>query len=432
MAHSIRKFKAETFDEAYRQMIRTLGNDAVVLNTTEVKEGGLLGLMGRKAIELTASSARQPHVPLSRKPSLAEKKYAVYGAPVASDEAVNDTIAYFRQVVSEAQARMAKPKPAETTSDKEGSILPFRREEAALPVEELQREIREVRQLLHVLTAETPGAGLPAEFAPHYQGLIEKGVARKVAAAVVSAVVKGSDVNVLRNPRVFTERLRVEIQRRVRVTNGITLTPGTRRAVALVGATGVGKTTNLAKLAALFAVRDHARVALVTLDTYRVAAPEQLRVYADIVGLPMRIANDAAELTHALRLFRDYDLIMIDTAGGSQFNVEQIGELKGLLEVARADEVMLVLSANTQVEELGSVVSNFRCLNPTSLLFSKLDETRRYGALFSIAVEAGLPLSYFSTGQNVPDDIELATPGKVAKLLLEHGGMGLGPGAESS
>jgi flagellar biosynthesis protein FlhF len=122
----------------------------------------------------------------------------------------------------------------------------------------------------------------------------------------------------------------------------------------------------------------------------------------------------------------------MDTAGGSQFNHEQIRELKTLLDVARPDEVMLVLPANMQVEELRSVVESFRCTHPTSLLFSKLDETRRYGALLSVAVETNLPLCYFSIGQNVPDDIELATPSKTAKLLLEDMTTRVGPSAQSS
>jgi flagellar biosynthesis protein FlhF len=155
-------------------------------------------------------------------------------------------------------------------------------------------------------------------------------------------------------------------------------------------------------------------------------------VYANIMGLPMRITNDAAELTYALNAFREYDLVLMDTAGGSQFNQEQIRELKSLLDIARPDEVMLVLPANMQVEELRSVVESFRCMNPTSLLFSKLDETRRYGALFSVAVEANLALSYFSVGQNVPDDIELATPSKTAKLLLEDSDSRVGSSAKSS
>jgi flagellar biosynthesis protein FlhF len=196
-----------------------------------------------------------------------------------------------------------------------------------------------------------------------------------------------------------------------------------------VGATGVGKTTNLAKLAAQFSVQHRARVGLITTDTYRVAAPEQLRVYANIIGLPMLIANDAAELLRGLKEFEDYDLVMIDTVGGSQFNLDQIRELQAILDPARLDEVTLVLSANTQLTELRSAVKNFGCLVPTSLLFSKLDETQYFGALLTVAAESGLPLGYFSTGQNVPNDIELASPGKVVKLLFSEGGRPVGSGA---
>ena len=435
MGQTFHKFKAETFDEAYRQMVRKLGDDAVVVNTTEVTGGGLFGLLGHKVIELTASPPAHTGTSPARKRSLAEKKYAAYGAAVGSDETVNETVAYFKQIVNETQARKARTTPGISKSSRSGSpsILPFRRKaQGASPVEELRREVQEMRQLLQVLIAETPRPELPAEFAPHYRALVDRGVTRTLAAALVSAVVKGSDPNVIRNPRVFTERLRMEIQKRVSVTHGIRLSHGTRRNVALVGATGVGKTTNLAKLAARFAIRERARVGLITMDTYRIAAPEQLRVYADIIGLPMRITNDPTELVQALQVFRDYDLVFMDTVGGSQFNQEQLQELKNALDVARPDEVLLVLSANTQVEELTSVVQRFGCLNPTSLLFSKLDETRRYGALFTLATETGLPLSYFSTGQNVPDEIELATPSKTAKLLLDDGGNRGGSSTQSS
>ena len=171
------------------------------------------------------------------------------------------------------------------------------------------------------------------------------------------------------------------------------------------------------------------RVGLITTDTYRVAAPEQLRIYANIIGLPMRVADSPEELTNGLKEFADYDLVLIDTAGGSQFNHEQTAELQRMLQTTALDEVMLVLSANTQVDELRAALENFGCLKPTSLLFSKLDETRSYGALFEVVAEAKLPLSYFSTGQNVPDDIELATPARVAKLVLSEGGGRNGSGS---
>jgi flagellar biosynthesis protein FlhF len=440
MAQTFHKFRAATFDEAYRMVLRTLGEDAVVINSAEVSEGGFLGFGARKVVEITAASSAQTISAMQRKASLIEKKYAEQGKNRASDGAVNETVEYFRQIVAEAQLRAAREKqqapPPRTdpqAREKNGAMLRFpRADEEFQETDRLEREIKEMRAMLKNLSRETPETGIPPEFLPHFHALIEKGVPRSSAIPLVNAVIRESDPGVLRNPRVFKERLRMEIHKRVEVTRGIHLTQGRRHLVALVGATGVGKTTNIAKLAAEFAVREGANVGLITMDTYRVAAPEQLRVYANIMGLPMCITNDPAELTYAINEFRDCDLVLMDTAGGSQFNRDQIYELKGLLDVARPDEVILVLPANMQVEELRSVVESFRCTNPTSLMFSKLDETRRYGALYGVATETGLPISYFSTGQNVPDDIELATPSKTAKLLLEDADARVGSSAQSS
>lgn len=428
------KFKAESFDAAYRQMVEALGKDAIVVNTAEVTEGGILGFLGQRMIELTAQVKPAPRPPLSRPRSLAEKKYQLYGG-IGSDEYINETISHFRQLASEKPALKPKgnavprqetvfPAPAPT----QAPIIPLKPQPGGGSIEDLQSEIREMREMLKSMMAEGPSAGLPNEFAPHYNRLIEQGVTRTLAAGLVASVLRGSDPAIVRNPRVFLARLQMEIQKRVSVTGGLHLADGHRKVVVIVGATGVGKTTNLAKLAALFSVRERARVALVTTDTYRIAAPEQLRVYANIIGLPMEIVNDAAELKRALVDLRNHDLVLVDTAGGSQFNLAQIEELRGMLEAAQPDEVLLVLGANTQIEDLRTAVANFRTLRPTALMFSKLDETRRYGALFSIVAEAGLPLSYFSTGQNVPDDIELASAGKVARLLIEDGGYRVGSG----
>jgi len=449
MGQSFHKFKAETFDEAYQQMVRKLGRDAIVLHTAEVKEGGVLGVLGKKMVEVTASTPPEPKDPATRRRSLPEKRYQAHSGAIGSDENVTETVAYFRQLVQDAQARMAQrasvepavlpnaplqpvstPVPAETPYPAEARapqphpapIIPFPTRQEGQSIEDLQREIRQMRELLEVAVAEGAPAGIPPEFAPQYRMLIERGVCRKTAAALLAGVLQGSDLNIMRNPLVLEARLKMEIQKRLVVTNGLRITKGKRHTVVLVGATGVGKTTNLAKLAALFAVNARAHVAMLTMDTYRVAAPEQLRVYASIIGLPMQIVNDARETERAMQAYSNCDLLLIDTAGGSQFNVAQIDELSTMLDVAKPDEVMLVLSANTQLEDLRSAVANFRKLRPTSLLFSKLDETRRYGALFSVAAEAGLPLSYFSIGQNVPDDIEVATTGRVAKLIIENGG----------
>lgn len=422
------KIRATTLEEAYRQMRGKYGPDAVVVNTGQVREAGLLGFFTPKLVEITACVSEPLAATPPRRPTPIERKYAASSGEVPPARARD--IKYFEQVVRDAQVRMkggstpappAAPDRAAAASLGGSPVVPFpeRRPSSDETAKALNRDLQEIREMMQVLYAESPGAGLPTEFAPHYRMLVERGVSRKVAAALIGAVVRDSDLSILRNPRAFVERLHFEIRRIVEVNGGIALRAGRCRVVALCGATGVGKSTTIAKLAAHFAVKERARVALLTADTYRIAALEQLRVYANIIGVPLRVGNDAKELQAALHEFRDYDLVLLDTAGGSQFNLEQIKELQLVISAARPHETILVMSAGTQLEDLRNIVSNFKCLSPTSVIFTKLDETAKYGAMLSILLESGLALSYLSDGQNVPDDIHVATPGVAANLILE-------------
>ncbi len=450
MGQKLYKFRADTLDEAYRRMQRRLGDDAVVLDTTEITEGGILGILGgSKRIELTAaapadipgtaptgqSQAPRNNAAINCTLTGIERKYAANS--VGSDERIAETAAYFRKILEDAGQRNSDAASDSGQSD----VVPFpgrgasrekTRQNSDKYNDEMRRSVHELRELLEVLVAETTGSGPHARFADRYRALIDQGISRRLAAALIGNVVRGGDEDTLRNPRVFNERMKLQIRKRVQVTGGIRLTPGKRRLVALVGPTGVGKTTNVAKLAAEFAINQRARVALVTSDTYRVAAPEQLRIYAEIIGVPMEVVNDAAEMARVRDKLSDYDLILMDTAGGSQFNATQIKELREILTAAKPAGVFLLLSANTQLHELYNILENFGKLSPTSLFFTKLDETRRYGAMFSLFAQAGLPLSYFSTGQNVPDDIELATQGTVADLIVERGENRDRPSSESA
>lgn len=435
MAQNIQKFRGATYDEACRNMRDALGPDALVLRTAEVREGGLFGLFGSSKVEITA--AAPPPRPGTRRKSPVEKRYMASGAtpPGSVIHTTDRDLERYKQIVSEAQQRMgikpqksvaAPPSPDSAPPVATGSAAPLLKFKPAAETPQpagteatLRREMREMRQLLEVLVAETPSNELPQEFAPYYRTLLERGCTRKAAATVLTAAMKLGDPDVIGDPRVFRERLKLEVRKRVPVTGGIALQAGRCRVVALAGATGVGKTTSIAKLAGEFAVRRLAHVALITADTYRVGAPDQLNVYANIIGLPMKVVNNPQELRLALRAFQEYDLVLIDTAGGSQFNVRQIAELKEMLAAAEPDETLLVLGATTRFEDLQHVIANFQCLKPTSLLVSKLDETRHYGTLLSLTVEYGLPLSYLSTGQDVPDDIVLAESGYVADLIIE-------------
>lgn len=193
---------------------------------------------------------------------------------------------------------------------------------------------------------------------------------------------------------------------------------GRRRVVALVGPTGVGKTTTIAKLAANFRLRDGIKMGLVTVDTYRIAAVEQLRTYAEIIDLPMKVVTSPQEMRRALDELSDLDLILIDTAGRSPRDELKIQELKSLLNEANVDEVHLVMSLTASVRSIKMTCDQFSSVNPTSLILTKLDEAAGAGSLLSVSRDVKLPFSYLTTGQDVPEDIEPANASRVARLVL--------------
>ena len=207
--------------------------------------------------------------------------------------------------------------------------------------------------------------------------------------------------------------------KRVRTAGPIRLTPGTARVVALVGPTGVGKTTTVAKLAANYRLRSHKRVALITVDTYRIAAVEQLRTYADIIDLPMEVVGTPHEMRAAVDKMRDFDLVLMDTAGRSPRDEVRIRELQSILSAAEPHEVHLVLSAASSARNLATTVERFSPVGVTATIVTKLDEADSLGHLLAISASGETPISYVTNGQNVPDDISLAEAEALAPLMVQ-------------
>ena len=205
------------------------------------------------------------------------------------------------------------------------------------------------------------------------------------------------------------------------VAGGVALTPGSRKVVALVGPTGVGKTTTLAKIAALTALFGKKKVAFVTADTYRIAAVEQLRTYAEIIGVPCEVVYTPAEMRQALASHSGCDLVLIDTAGRSPRSGMHMAELRAFLEAAQVDETHLVLSMTTRPRDLLEIVERFSPCGVNRLIFSKLDETSRLGAILGVTSAVKVPISYVTYGQNVPDDIEVADAAQLARWILDGG-----------
>ncbi|MDO4557581.1 MAG: hypothetical protein Q4C47_01285 [Planctomycetia bacterium] len=208
------------------------------------------------------------------------------------------------------------------------------------------------------------------------------------------------------------------IESGIRCSGPIRVHPGEHRLVALVGPTGVGKTTTIAKLAANYRLREHRSVGLITVDTYRIAAVEQIRTYAEIIDLPMQVVSSPYEIEGAVQRMRDLDLILLDTAGRSPRDSERLAELQDYLTKAGAGEVHLVLSTTASTRSLSQTVEQFSIAGPTHLLLTKLDEATGLGGIWPLIRDGKLPLSYLTNGQNVPDDIEVADSSRVARAML--------------
>jgi len=209
-----------------------------------------------------------------------------------------------------------------------------------------------------------------------------------------------------------------ELEQEIQMGEPIKLTPGVPHIVALVGPTGVGKTTTLAKLAAIHRVKKRLRVGLITVDTYRIAAVDQLQTYADIIDVPMQVVSTPKQMKLAITKMVDLDLILIDTAGRSPRDNIQIHELKSLLAIARPNEIQLVLSAVSSPKGFAIAMRGFGEVGVTSLLLTKLDEASGLGGIWPSLLKTALPISYLTDGQEVPNAIEVAQSNRLAAAAV--------------
>lgn len=188
--------------------------------------------------------------------------------------------------------------------------------------------------------------------------------------------------------------------------------------IVLVGPTGVGKTTTIAKLAGKFSLIDKKRVGLITIDTYRIGAVEQLKTYADIMNIPFKVIFTLNQIETALESMKDCDVILIDTTGRSSKNIMQISELRAFVEKIKTDNIHLVLSCTTKNKDIDSIVQGYSVLGYNNIIITKLDETSTYGSILNILYSAKKPLSFITTGQNVPEDIKNISASEISSLIL--------------
>ena len=210
-----------------------------------------------------------------------------------------------------------------------------------------------------------------------------------------------------------TEILRDIFERDILVTN-----KGLKGKVVLVGPTGVGKTTTIAKLAGRLALVEKKKVGLITIDTYRIGAIEQLKTYAEIMNIPFKVVITIKEMEDAIESMSDCDVVLIDTTGRSSKNTMQISELRAFVQKAEPDYVNMVISATTKNKDIKSILKGYSELEYGSVIITKLDETTVYGSIYNISRNANKPVSFITTGQNVPDDIKVSTKEELTRFIL--------------
>ncbi|MGB0766214.1 MAG: flagellar biosynthesis protein FlhF [Phycisphaeraceae bacterium] len=266
---------------------------------------------------------------------------------------------------------------------------------------------------------------LPDPLVTHYLKLIEQEVAEELAEEIVTKVSGFLKDEQLSEPSLVHRAVHDEIARRLPVEQcaGQLEKPkdGRPRTIALIGPTGVGKTTTIAKLAATFKLKQSKKVGLITMDTYRIAAVEQLRTYAGIIGLPLKVVNTDAQLAEAIAGYQDLDAILIDTAGRSQKASDKLVELKQVLAAADPHEVHLVLSSTVSQKVLLQTIDRFSAVDADRIIFTKLDEAVTGGVILNVAKRVGKKVSYITTGQEVPHEIEPGDSGRLADLVMGGG-----------
>jgi len=429
----VKKYTAANIQEAIKMIKEDLGPRAVIISTRKIRKGtGAFGMFGKPVLEVTAA----------RDNSQKSAAPSDYNALVRQQQPKQTE--YEREIV---QNPPPYPRKTNTTSDQtvmreiQNDVLELkelvtdlrkghRREvNDGANVAHLRYELAELKNLVSTLVNQSSllrEDDLHENLIALYQQLCFNGVEERFARRLIEEVRKKIPKQEIDNfpyVKIYVARMFMQVLK-------ILTTPTQKekgegpRVLTFLGPTGVGKTTTLAKIAGKTKLANpDLKIGLLTLDTFRIAAVQQLQEYARIINIPLRVVNDRTQLEHALEEYLNKDLVLIDTAGRSQRDELQMAELREILKHFKKFKNLLVLSATTKDSDLVEITKRFSTIPLSGVVFTKLDESTNYGSIFNHAIRFKLPLTYLTTGQNVPDDMENATRDRLIDLLLNISAM---------
>jgi flagellar biosynthesis protein FlhF len=467
-------FRAPTMADALAAVKRDLGRDAVILHTRTARIGGWgwlgewFGWGARPVVEIVASAdvnvagPRPKAPPAPPAPHAGDPTDGPLSCPPLRLSPAAVARAYGRapdaaQAVSAGDGPSAQVLPVRRTGGRDAGgsapsaptavpLRPAARLAVPAPLApqdsaahaSLQEELAAIRRMVgQVLQSSSPAAAaplMPEALFRQYLRLLEGQVARELADRVVAAVRDELSPAELADESIVRQTLLRHLAAMIPAAPG-TAAPsraadGRPTTIALVGPTGVGKTTTVAKLAATFRLRYGRKVGLITCDTYRIAAVDQLRTYASIIAVPLKVVLTPPEMAAACDALADCDVVLIDTAGRSPHDAARLDELAAFLAAAAPHQTHLVLSTTASEPALLAAADRFAVASPSHVILTKLDEAVNFGILVNVAQRVRATLSFVTTGQEVPDHIEPGHADRLARLVLDGtadlGGVGLG------
>ena len=448
----IKKYQAKTEAEAVEQAKKELGQNVVVMNVHTMKKKGVFRFLKPKMIEITVALEEEADKELTRRetqqdafrpqgqPAAAAGGIAAAGRATAGSTTGGMTVSGRAASGNTAAGGMgASGNAASADRVPDDGILPRTLVESTMSQRQpggdaiskrldnlqtlLEMQLRPMEEEKEKEKQETEEPEEKSETVAFmqllYNTMIENEVNEKYANQIIDEIEKNNKAN---TP---IDHILANVYQKMILKFGkpTAIQPAERgpKVVFFIGPTGVGKTTTIAKIASRFRVDEKKKIALLTADTYRIAAAEQLRTYANILEVPFRVIYSAEEMEAAFLDFAGYDYIFVDTAGHSHHNEAQrdhMNEFIHSVDEKAEKEVFLVLSATTKYKDLLNIADAYRDMTDYKLIFTKLDETTTLGNLLNLKLHTGAALSYVTYGQNVPDDIEKFNPQKTVKQLL--------------
>lgn len=364
----IKKYIVKNMNEALTRIRYELGKDAIILSQRKVREAGVKGYFKPKLIEVTAALENNK---LERKNK-------------ARDYEKEENVDSFRKSLNNIK----------NIIDKEEKI--------DKPKDNLKEEVKEIKDLLNKVLKNT-NKEKEVNLVEKYLNEID----------VDKNLLDHLDLEDYEDIEKFKEEFKTILNSEIKIS-----TKDLNGKIALIGPTGVGKTTTIAKLAGRLALIDKKKVGLITIDTYRIGAVEQLKTYAEIMNIPFKVVITLKEMERAIKELEYCDVVLIDTTGRSSKNTMQISELRAFIQKIDADNISLVISGTTKNKDIDTILNGYGEINYQNVIITKLDETTSYGCIYKIIKKSEKEIAYITTGQNVPDDIRIPSINDVCNLIL--------------